>query len=99
MASSPRAAEVPAPSWATRAADRSPTVQRSRTRSVQRAKQIVAAARRLVDVKGGDFTTHELVKEAGVAVQTFYKHFSGKDQVLLAVIEDVIAETVAGLAE
>ncbi len=86
-------------SWAIRAADRSPSVQRSHARSVQRAQQIVAAARRLAVVKGSSFTTHELVKEAGVALQTFYKHFEGKDQVLLAVIEDMILEASVDLRE
>jgi AcrR family transcriptional regulator len=81
--------------WADRAADRSPTVQRSRTRSLEQATRIVAAARRLVEQKGGSFTTQEVVKEAGVAIQTFYRHFPGKDQLLLAVIEDLIAESCA----
>lgn len=90
---------LPAASWAQRAADRSPSVQRSRARSLQRAQQIVEAARRLVEVNGSDFTTQDLVKEAGIAVQTFYKHFPGKDQVLLAVIEDMVAETCAALAQ
>jgi TetR/AcrR family transcriptional regulator len=85
--------ELLAPSWAERAADRSPSVMRSRIRSLQRAKQIVEAARRLVEVKGADFTTHELVKEAGIALQTFYTHFGSKDQVLLAVIEEMVTET------
>jgi AcrR family transcriptional regulator len=35
------------------------------------------------------------VKEAGVALQTFYRHFEGKDQLLLAVMEDTIAEGAA----
>lgn len=89
--------EAATASWAERAAERSPTVQRSRDRSMQRAKQIVQAARRLAAVKGSSFTTQELVKEAGVAVQTFYKHFQGKDQVLLAVIDDLITEACADL--
>ena len=84
-------------SWAERVAERSPSVQQSRERSVQRATEIVAAARRLIAVKGAGFTTHELVKEAGIAVQTFYKHFASKDLVLLAVIEDMIAETCSAL--
>jgi AcrR family transcriptional regulator len=79
-------------SWADRVADRSPTVQRSRMRSVEQAKGIVDAARRLLDTKGDKFTTQELVKEAGVALQTFYRHFGGKDQLLLAVVEDLVAE-------
>ncbi|HTR70036.1 MAG TPA: TetR/AcrR family transcriptional regulator [Mycobacteriales bacterium] len=86
-----------AAAWLERAADRSPSVQRSRQRSAERAQQIVDAARRLVVLKGSEFTTHELVKEAGIAVQTFYTHFEGKDQVLLAVFEELISETCAWL--
>jgi TetR/AcrR family transcriptional regulator len=82
-----------------RAADRSPSVQRSRSRSVQQAKVIVDAARRVIREKGDNFTTQELVKEAGVALQTFYRYFGGKDQLLLAVIEDMIAESVVQYAE
>ena len=81
--------------WAERAAERSPSVQRSRTRSMARAQQIVQAARRLIEQNGTNFTTQELVKEAGVAIQTFYKHFGSKDMVLLAVLEDMIAEGCA----
>jgi AcrR family transcriptional regulator len=84
-------------SWADRVAERSPTVQRSRMRSVQQAKGIVDAARRLLEVKGDKFTTQELVKEAGVALQTFYRHFGSKDQLLLAVVEEVIAEACENL--
>jgi AcrR family transcriptional regulator len=79
--------------WAERAAERSPVVQRSRSRGVQQAKSIVQAARRLIDVKGPSFTTQELVKEAGIALQTFYRYFQGKDQLILAVIEDIIDES------
>ncbi|MCK9903089.1 TetR family transcriptional regulator [Parafrankia colletiae] len=79
-------------SWADRAVDRSPLVQRSRSRSMQQMKVIVDAARRLITSRGSSFTTQDLVKEAGVAMQTFYRHFPGKDQLLLAVIEDVISE-------
>ena len=55
---------------------------------------IVDAARRVIREKGDNFTTHDLVKEAGVALQTFYRYFGGKDQLVLAVIEDMIAESV-----
>lgn len=86
-------------SWAERAADRSPSVQRSRLRTIQQAKLIVQAARRLVEEKGDQFTTQELAREAGVALQTFYRHFPGKDQLLVAVIEDLIAENARRYAE
>ncbi|CUU55102.1 TetR family transcriptional regulator [Frankia sp. CcI49] len=85
--------------WAERAADRSPVVHRSRSRSIQQTRGIVDAARRLIAVKGSSFTTQELVKEAGVAMQTFYRHFTGKDQLLLAVIEDVVAESALRFEE
>jgi AcrR family transcriptional regulator len=86
-------------SWAERAADRSPSVQRSRLRTMAQAQQIVAAARRLIAEKGEQFTTQELAKEAGVAVQTFYRYFPGKDQLLLAVLEDMLSEASESYAD
>lgn len=87
------APDIPAPApagWAERAADRSPSVQRSRVRSVEQAKVIVAAATRLVADRGGNFTIQELAKEAGVALKTFYRSFESKDQLLLAMLEEEI---------
>jgi AcrR family transcriptional regulator len=78
--------------WAERAADRSPMVQRSRSRGVEQARTIVQAAQRLIDAKGPSFTTQELIKEAGIALQTFYRYFPSKDHLLLAAIEDIIGE-------
>jgi TetR/AcrR family transcriptional regulator len=87
-------AEPAAPThWAERVADRSATVQRSRARQIEQAQAIVAAARRLIVERGDQFTTQELVKEAGVALQTFYRIFGGKDHLLLAVFEDLISES------
>jgi AcrR family transcriptional regulator len=78
--------------WAERAADRSPSVQRSRVRSVEQARRIVAAAKVLVADRGASFTIQELVKEAGVALKTFYRYFEGKDQLLLAMLEEEIVD-------
>lgn len=85
--------------WAERAADRSPVVQRSRERSIGQARSIVAAALRLMEIKGPSFTTQDLIKEAGIALQTFYRYFPGKDSLLLAVIEDVIEENCSAFRE
>ena len=85
--------------WAERVADQSPSVQRSKDRSVEQARSIVAAARRLAETKGPSFTTQELIKEAGIALQTFYRYFQGKDALLLAVIEDVIEEACQAYRE
>ena len=62
---------------------------------MEQATLIVDAARRLIAERGERFTTQELVKEAGVALQTFYRIFAGKDQLLLAVFDDLIAESCA----
>ncbi|NUU26347.1 MAG: TetR/AcrR family transcriptional regulator [Streptomycetaceae bacterium] len=83
---------------ADRATDRSPAVQRSRARSVQQMSAITRAAYRLIREKGTAFTTQDLSKEAGLALQTIYRHFTGKDQILLAVVEEVIADQSALLA-
>ena len=67
-------------------------VRRSRSKGVEQARTIVQAAQRLIDAKGPSFTTQELIKEAGIALQTFYRYFPSKDHLLLAVIEDIIDE-------
>ena len=67
-------------------------MQQWRSRNVRQMKIMVEAAKRLIAQKGSSFTTQELAREAGVALQTFYRHFGGKDQLLLAVIEDLHAE-------
>jgi AcrR family transcriptional regulator len=79
-------------SWSERAADRSPLVQRWRSRSMQQTRVMVDAAKRLINEKGTKFTTQELAQEAGVGIQTFYRYFGGKDQLMLAAIEDILAE-------
>jgi len=86
-------------SWAERAADQSPVVRRSRARGVEQATAIVQAAQRLIAVKGTAFTTQELVKEAGIALKTFYRYFAGKDQLILAVLEDMVGESCIGFKE
>lgn len=77
-------------SWEERTAERSPAVQRSRLRTVRQARVLVDAAVRLIARKGDAFTTQELVKEAGVALQTFYRYFTSKDELMLAVIADTL---------
>jgi TetR/AcrR family transcriptional regulator len=54
---------------------------------------MVDAAQRLILERGEQWTTQELAKEAGVAIQTFYRYFGSKDQLLLAVIENMMTES------
>lgn len=90
---------VPAESWVERIAEQSPTVKRSRARSVEQALAIVRAAERLIAVRGDGFTTVELVKEAGIALKTFYRYFEGKDQLVLVVLEQMVSEAATQFRE
>jgi hypothetical protein len=54
-----------------------PVSERSDQRRTEQAKVIIDAARCRVSVKGSEFTLHELVKEAGVALQTLERIGSG----------------------
>ena len=85
-------ADTPAVSWVDRAVERSAAVQRSRLRIARQVRQILDAAGRLIVSTGDDFTTQELCAEAGVALQTFYRYFASKDELLLAVIGDAMTE-------
>jgi TetR/AcrR family transcriptional regulator len=84
--------------WLERAAERSPAVERTRIRSAKHVGMILGAARKLVAEKGDAFTTQELVKEAGVALQTFYRYFASKDELLLSLFGDLLSEMAANLA-
>jgi AcrR family transcriptional regulator len=53
-------------------------------------QRIVSAAIELVNKSGGsNFTVQQVVDLAGVGVQTFYRHFESKDEIMLAVLEEV----------
>jgi TetR/AcrR family transcriptional regulator len=84
-------ASVGRESWVERAVDRSAAVQRSRTRIAKQVRVMLDASRRLIREKD-DFTTQELVVEAGVSLQTFYRYFASKDELLLALIADAMTE-------
>lgn len=72
--------------------------RRAGTRGPANAQALLAAAHRLVLERGENFTTQELIKEADVALQTFYRHFGGKDQLLIAVVGDLITGHCESLA-
>jgi AcrR family transcriptional regulator len=64
--------------------------RRNGTRGPANAEALLAAARKLVLERGENFTTQDLIKEADVALQTFYRHFGGKDHLLIAVMAEMI---------
>jgi AcrR family transcriptional regulator len=52
---------------------------------------ILDAAWNLVERGDGDFTVKQVAQEANVALQTFYRHFGSKDELLLAMLEESIS--------
>src|SRR3954452_174905 len=83
-------------SWQRRAVDRS--LGTARARAVSRSGQILAAARELTEETGGlDFTVQDIVDRSGLSLRSFYKHFSGKDELLLALLEELLLEFAADL--
>jgi AcrR family transcriptional regulator len=66
------------------------STRRNGKRGPANVEALLAAARRLVLERGENFTTQDLIKEADVALQTFYRHFGGKDQLLIAVMAEMI---------
>lgn len=80
--------EVPA--WQARALERS--LADARTRSVERLSQFVAAARSLAAETGSSaFTVQQVVARSGQSLKSFYRHFEGKDDLILALLEEDIA--------
>ena len=78
-------------SWQRRAVDRS--LGTARARAVSRSGQILAAARELTEETGGlDFTVQDIVDRSGLSLRSFYKHFSGKDELLLALLEEILSD-------
>ena len=53
------------------------------------ASALVAAAQELA--ADGDFTVKQVADRAGMAVQTVYRNFGSKDELVLAVLEDSLA--------
>jgi AcrR family transcriptional regulator len=77
--------------WEVRAALRAMTrSDESGGRSV--AHDIVAAAWALVEGGDHDFTVKQVTERANVALQTFYRHFPSKDELLLAMLEESISQ-------
>lgn len=60
-------------------------------RTERRVRQLLAAAARLMDRDGSEAVSMQAVAaEAGVSVGLIYRYFAGKDELLLAVITEVL---------
>ena len=87
--------DEPPKQWEVRAALRAMTcADENGGRSV--AHDIVAAAWDLVERGDHDFTVKQVTERANVALQTFYRHFGSKDELLLAMLEESISQGARG---
>src|SRR5579859_7792774 len=79
--------------WQERTVAKAESVRRSQARALALVTDVVTTARQLLLEQGSEgFTIQELADRAGVAVQTFYRYFRTKDELLLVVFEDLLHE-------
>src|SRR3954451_22581680 len=87
MAFSPTANPDASPGWQNRALDR--TLADARARDVERMERCVSAARELAsETASAAFTVAQIATRAGLSLKSFYRCFPGKDELLLALLED-----------
>jgi AcrR family transcriptional regulator len=90
------AAHDDAPRWRQRAVSRS--LSAARTRAEQRIQRLLEAAFELIDEKGtADFTIQEVVDRSKQSLRGFYQYFDGKDELLFALLEENIRESIEDL--
>jgi len=77
------------PAWKQRAVERS--TKTARLRAEQRVERFLDAAQAIITEKGTtDFTVQEVVDRSRQSLRSFYQHFNGKHELLLALFEDAL---------
>lgn len=84
--------------WRDRALERS--LRTARAKALSRSDHFLAIAMQLVRESGrADFTVQELVDRSESSLRSFYQHFSSKDELLLALLEETVLTTVTQVRE
>jgi AcrR family transcriptional regulator len=82
--------------WRTRSIERS--LRSARARALTRSDRFLASAMQLLIETGRtDFTVQEIVERSKMSLRSFYQHFASKDDLLLALFEEMIADWTARL--
>nr|BFE38645.1 TetR/AcrR family transcriptional regulator [Actinomadura rugatobispora] len=77
------------PAWKQRAVERS--TKAAKLRAEQRVQRFLDAAQAIMSEKGTtDFTVQEVVDRSRQSLRSFYQHFDGKHELLLALFEDAL---------
>ncbi|MGH7856065.1 MAG: TetR/AcrR family transcriptional regulator [Candidatus Binatia bacterium] len=64
----------------------------ARARAHARSDRFVGAATQLLQERGNtDFTVQDVVDRSGMSIRTFYKYFASKEDLLVALYENVVA--------
>jgi AcrR family transcriptional regulator len=84
--------------WRKRAVSRS--LSAARTRAEQRVQRLLDAAFELIDERGtSEFTIQEVVDRSKQSLRGFYQYFDSKDELLFALLEETIRESLEDLRE
>src|SRR4029078_4104610 len=84
--------------WRNRAVARS--VDPARTAAEARVQRFLDAAVELMnDSESDDFTVQNVVERSGQSLRSFYHHFAGKNELLLALFEESVRNTADYLLE
>lgn len=85
------------PSWKQRAVERS--TRAAKLRAEQRIQRFLDAAQVIITEKGStDFTVQEVVDRSRQSLRSFYQHFDGKHELLLALFEDALRRVTDQIA-
>ena len=84
------------PGWRQRAVSKS--LSAARTRAEQRVQGLLDAAFALIDERGTtEFTIQEVVDRSKQSLRGFYQYFESKDELLFALLEETIRESIKDL--
>ncbi|MFN8034815.1 MAG: TetR/AcrR family transcriptional regulator [Acidimicrobiia bacterium] len=93
MASTDTPDEGNEPVWRQRAVSRS--LNAARSRAEQRVQRYLDAAFELIDEKGTtEFTIQEVIDRSKQSLRGFYQYFDGKDELLFALLEETVLESI-----
>ena len=77
------------PAWKQRAVERS--TKAAKLRAQQRVERFLDAAQVIISENGStDFTVQQVVDRSRQSLRSFYQHFDGKHELLLALFEDAL---------
>ena len=83
-------------SWQQRAIDRS--LKAARDEALARTSRFLAVAMELLEETGGiDFTVQDVVERSDLNLRSFYKYFGGKQDLIFALFESLMAQFVEGI--